>query len=83
MHMYSLLKMVALTVLQWNAQGMFNHGPQLLKYLDMHTHETFHLICIQETWFRADMILQIPQYTCFQRNRENQLRGGCAIIIRS
>lgn len=73
--------MAALTILQWNAQGLLNHGPELIKYLELHKDEKYHLICIQETWFNNDRILQIPEYTGFFRNRETQLKGGCAIYV--
>ena len=75
------MMMTALTILQWNAQGLLNHGPELIKYLDSYKDVKYHLICVQETWFNDDRILQIPEYTCFIRNRENQSKGGCAIYV--
>ena len=72
---------MALTLLQWNAQGLLNHGQELIKYLNSRKNSPIHLICIQETWFNDDRILQIPSYLCVTRNRRNQTRGGCALYI--
>ena len=68
------------TILQWNAQGMNSHGQELIQFLG-NSRETFHVLCIQETWFHDENIMQIPNYTCFSKNRLSQIRGGCAIYV--
>ena len=77
----SLYLFAALTLLQSNAQGLLNHGQELIKYLNSKENSPIHLICIQETWFNDDRTLQIPNYLCVTRYRCNQLRGGCAVYI--
>lgn len=73
--------MGALSILQWNAQGLLNHGPELINHLNLNKDVLYHVICVQETWFNHEHILDIPQYICFNRNREIRSRGGCAIYI--
>ena len=72
--------MAALLLLQWNAQGMHNHGQELIKLLTDSNH-THHIICIQETWYNEDRTLAIPNFICLSRVRKEQQRGGCAIYI--
>ena len=73
--------MPAFLLLQWNAQGMSGHGQELIHFLN-ESSNTYHLICIQETWYNDDRSLDIPNYICLSRIRKHQQRGGCAIYIR-
>ena len=73
--------MVALLILQWNAQSMMGHGEELIRYLNYNRNITYHLLCIQETWFSDDLVMQIPNYKCFSRSRGTQRRGGCAFYV--
>jgi len=72
--------MAALLLLQWNAQGMFGHGQELIKYIH-DSKNTYHIICIQETWYNDHRTLKIPDYIELSRTRKEQQRGGCAIYI--
>ena len=72
--------MAALLLLQWNAQGMSGHGQELINFLNK-TKNIYHIICIQETWFNDNSVLNIPNYICLSRNRKEQMRGGCALYI--
>ena len=72
--------MAALLLLQWNAQGMFGHGHELIKFLE-ESKDNFHVICVQETWFYAEQTFPIPNFTCLSRTRNTQQRGGCAIYV--
>ena len=74
------LIMTALLILQWNAQGMNGHSGELINYLNSQE-KVVHLICIQETWYEGNTIIDIPNYSCFSKNRINKRRGGCAIYI--
>ena len=73
--------MTALLLLQWNAQGMSGHGQELIIFFN-ESSNTYHLICIQETWYNDDRSLDIPNYICLSRIRKHQQRGGCVIYIR-
>ena len=77
--MFSIL-MSIFFILQWNAQGMNGHGPELIQFLSNDV-KTIHVICIQETWYNDDNVIQIPEYTCLSKNRTLKNRGGCAIYI--
>ena len=80
MKLFKQFQTAALLLLQWNAQGMHSHGQELIKMLK-DSRYIYHIICIQETWFKEDRILNIPDYICLNRFRKDKQRGGCAIYI--
>ena len=80
MKIIEFIMLAALHILQWNAQGMFGHGQELVHFLH-NTETTYQAICIQETWYDGNGILNIPHYQCLYRNRKEKSRGGCAIYI--
>ena len=73
--------MPVLLILQWNAQGMSGHGQELIQFIRNYS-KTIHIIYIQETWFNDYNVTQIPYYTCLNKNRISENRGGgCAIYV--
>ena len=72
--------MANLIILQWNAQGMMGHGEELKKWIYSRKNNPVHLICIQETWYEDNNIIQIPNYKALIKNRDG-FRGGCAFYI--
>ena len=71
-----------LSFLQWNAQGLPSHGCELQSYLaSCHTSKP-DIICVQETWFKENNVVQLENYTCIPHNRISGNRGGCATYIR-
>ena len=74
--------MAALSILQWNAQGLTGgHGVELSQLLLSRRNNPYHLVCIQETWFTENRIFNIPNYSCIPRNRKTGERGGCAFFV--
>ena len=78
---FVLVLMGLLSLLQWNAQGLTSHGYELQSYLSACACKP-DIICIQETWFRENIVLQLDEYNCIPHNRTTGNRGGCAIYVR-
>jgi exonuclease III len=71
-----------INVLQWNANGLSAHGPQLGHYLGSFR-QLPDIICVQETKFKNKNKYRINGYTCERHDREpSDGGGGVATYIR-
>ena len=63
----------------WNARSILGNLGEFQKCLDENNP---HLICLTETWLKADKKLGFKAYSVIRKDRPNQAGGGIAILIR-
>lgn len=80
---------VLLSILQWNAQSLVSHGPQLKQHLSK-LDVLPDIICVQETFLWPNCQFKINGYISLRQDRanfdpttNNSRRGGCAIFVKS
>lgn len=67
-------------ILQWNANGIINKHEMFTKLLFDISPQ---IICLQETYFKADYYKKLKNFKCFFKNRINTTKasGGVATYI--
>lgn len=68
-----------LDILQWNARSLIANGQELKYFID-NFNEKPKLVCIQETWLKAELSFVIPGYVALRKDRETA-GGGCATFV--
>lgn len=69
----------ALTIINFNANGLRRQLPEVRDFLNRHEAE---IICITETFLGATDPCTIPGYSVFRNARVDGPRGGTAILVK-
>ena len=70
------------TLLQWNANSIIAHGPELKNYI-VQQHHAPDIICVQETYLHRNLDFKINGYSIERLDREPGDRGGLAVCVRN
>jgi ribonuclease HI/endonuclease/exonuclease/phosphatase family metal-dependent hydrolase len=75
--------MAATLLMQWNAYGIRRRVAELKHYIST-LENTPHVICLQETFLKPTdkTNFKLTGYNCERKDRENEQKGGVAILIR-
>src|SRR6202142_420907 len=68
---------MALKIISWNAHSIQAHPRELKHYLSK-TRKLPDIICVQETWLKADSKFEIPGYSREMKCRKDVRGGGVA-----
>jgi len=71
---------MALKIISWNAHSLQAHPRELKHYLSK-TRKLPDIICVQETWLKADSKFEIPGYSREMKCRKDTRGGGVATFI--
>lgn len=70
-----------ITIIQWNANGIDKHGPELLKRMESENLSP-HIMCIQETFLKNPKTFELTGYTAIRNDRKDTPKGGLLILIK-
>ena len=71
-----------ISILQWNARSLVANGQELKKFVSG-MQDKPSIICIQETWLRAQWDLIIQGYMAIRNDRQMGKGGAVAIFVRN
>lgn len=71
--------MDTLQLISWNCRSIYNKLFELKKYIYIRKPE---IVCLQETWIKAEYLPAFINYSVFFKNRPGRA-GGLAIITRN
>ena len=72
---------MVISILQWNARSLVANGQEFKKFVSS-MQDKPNIICIQETWLRAQWDFIIQGYTAIRNDRMMGKGGGVAIFVR-
>lgn len=72
---------MVISILQWNARSLIANGQEFKKFI-LDLQDKSSVICIQETWLRAQWDFIIQGYTDIRNDREMGKGGGVATFVR-
>ena len=73
---------MVISILQWNARSLVANGQEFKKFVSS-MQDKPNIICIQETWLRAQWDFIIQGYTAIRNDRMMGKGGGVAIFVRN
>lgn len=79
---YTLITVMALTLLQWNCRSINSNFGEFSVYLQrLQTKPD--VIMLQESWLASQHILSLPGYRVYRQDRPLDPHGGCATLVRN